>query len=157
MKQSKIIKRLIILTLIISVMVPDSTMSADAATISQPEVGKIQLKDGQSLKDWLKEHKAPKLTPQTPTPTTKEKISSKTKELKRKAQVEAPKLKKKAKSLLKKAAKLAKQGGKKAKKQAKKLTKKAKKLLKKARKYVSDYRKQSEKEVMDWVKNQGKK
>lgn len=98
MKQSKIIKSLIILTLIISVMVPDGTMSADAATTSQPEIGTIQRKDGQSLKDWLKEHKAQKLTPQTPAPTTKEKVSAKTKELEEKAKVEAPKLKKKQKS-----------------------------------------------------------
>lgn len=76
--------------------------------------------------------------------------------LKQKAQVEAPKLKKQAKKLLKKAARLAKKGGKKAKKQAKKLIKKAKRLLKKANKYISDYRKQSEKEVMDWARNQGK-
>ncbi len=157
MKQSKIIKSLIILTLIISVMVPDGTMSADAATTSQPEIGTIQRKDGQSLKDWLKEHKAQKLTPQTPAPTTKEKVSAKTKELEEKAKVEAPKLKKKAKKLLKKAAKVAKKGGKKGKKQARKLTKKAKRLLKKANKYISDYRKQSEKDVMDWAKNQGKK
>lgn len=154
-RQSRIISCLIILTLLIGVI---SQQPVATATSQSPvEVHKIKLSPGQSLKDWLKEHNAVKLTPETSSSDTKTKIGAKTKALKEKAKVEAPKLKKQAKALQKKAAKLAKKGGKKATAKAKKLKKKAKKLLKKANKYISDYRKQSEKDVMNWVANQGKK
>ena len=156
-KQSRIISSLIILTLLISVVCQQPVEAATPKPKSPVEVHKVKLPPGQSLKDWLESHNAVKITPQPSSSDTKTKVSAKAKTLKEKAKVEAPKLKKQAKVLMKKAAKLAKKGGKKATAKAKKLKKKAKKLLKRANKYISDYRKQSEKDVMKWVANQGKK
>ncbi len=153
----RLVKRAI--ALFVAVLIALNALSALSDSVCSPVVASAKTKAASeevSLWDSVKDT-ASKAVQKLKSEETKAALQKALKSLQKKVKELAPKVKKQAMKLLKKAEKLIKEGTPKALKAAKKLLKKAQKIIQKGLKSLSDYRKESEKNVVDFAKNNGKR